>query len=228
MEPQRTSASQPPGRRTPGRRTQSERREATRSQLLDATVESLVELGYSGTTTLEIERRAGVSRGARIHHFPTKAALLAAAVDHLFNQISDHYEEAFGQAPPGVEDAPRLRSGLRLLWSIYCQPSYGAMLELNMAARTDEELREQLVQVGERHRELAIAAAGRHFGVVGDAARALVEAIHATLLGLLMQRNVERDDVRQAAVLSLLESMVISHLPGVADGGSHKERQPCP
>ncbi|KAF0162581.1 MAG: TetR family transcriptional regulator, partial [Caulobacteraceae bacterium] len=54
------------------RRTQQERRDRTRGALLDATVACLVERGYTGTTTLEVERRAEVSRGARIHHFATK------------------------------------------------------------------------------------------------------------------------------------------------------------
>src|SRR5262245_24013110 len=115
MQPQSASAARP-------RRTQQERREATRTALMRATVECLVELGYSATTTLEVERRAGVSRGARIHHFATKAVLLASAVDHLYGQLGDHYEQAFGHAQPGATDAERLSSGLRLLFSVYRRP----------------------------------------------------------------------------------------------------------
>src|SRR6185503_20711778 len=86
------SPSQPPQ----ARRTQQARRAATQGALLDATLDALVELGYGATTTLEVERRAGVSRGARIHHFPTKALLLASAVDYLYEHLGDHYEQAFG------------------------------------------------------------------------------------------------------------------------------------
>ncbi|MDH5670865.1 MAG: TetR/AcrR family transcriptional regulator [Myxococcales bacterium] len=216
-----SEASQAPRRTSERpRRTQQQRRDATRALLMQATVASLVEQGYRGTTTLEIERRAEVSRGARIHHFPTKAALLAAAVDHLYNRLSDHYDEAFGQAPPGTQDARRLRSGLRLLWSLYCSPGYAAVLELNMAARTDDELRAQLQEVGARHRELALAAARVHFALVPETALHLVEAIHATMLGLLMQRNVEPCEARESATLELLEVMVVEHLPGGrSDGG---------
>src|SRR5690349_9613768 len=157
------------------RRTQQERREGTRSRLLEATVECLVELGYSGTTTLEIERRAGVSRGARIHHYPTKASILAGACDYLYLQLSDHYDVAFGGAP-GEADADRVRSGLRLLWSVYRQRSYAAALELHMAARTDEELRARLLELGDVHRRLAVDAAARHFALGEDMAVRLVEA----------------------------------------------------
>jgi AcrR family transcriptional regulator len=196
------------------RRTQQERRESTRGRLLDATIESLVELGYSATTTLEIERRAGVSRGARIHHYPTKASLLADAVDHLYRRLSDHYDAAFGRAPAGASDAARLRSGLRLLWSVYRQRSYTAVLELHMAARTDDELRARLFEVGELHRKLAVEAAARYFALGEPSALGLVDAIHAVLMGLLMQRNVDDDEQRQLAVIALLEDMVIPHLPG--------------
>ena len=199
------------------RRTQQQRRESTRSRLLDATIESLVELGYSGTTTLEIERRAGVSRGARIHHYPTKASLLADAVDHLYLQLSAHYDEAFGGVPggePGAEhDAERFRAGLLVLWSVYRQRSYTAVLELNMAARTDAELRARLIEVGNHHRRLAVEAAARYFALPEQSALRLVEAIHAVLMGLLMQRNVECDEQRERDVLALLQDMVIPHLP---------------
>src|SRR5580693_949170 len=64
-------------------RTQQQRRDETRRALLDAVVESLIEVGFARTTTLEVQRRADVSRGALLHHFPSKAELLVAAVDHL-------------------------------------------------------------------------------------------------------------------------------------------------
>ena len=55
---------------TAPRRVQ-ERSLATKAALLDAAIESLVERGYAATTTIETARRAGVSRGAQLHHFPT-------------------------------------------------------------------------------------------------------------------------------------------------------------
>ena len=62
-------------------RTQQERSRVTQQRLLDATVDCLVEHGWAGTTTTLIAERAGVSRGAQLHHYPTKAALVLAAVD---------------------------------------------------------------------------------------------------------------------------------------------------
>jgi len=205
------SPSQPPGRRT-----QQERRATTRAALLQATVESLVELGYAATTTLEVERRAGVSRGARIHHFPTKALLLASAVDHLYEHLGDHYEQAFGGDAAGASDALRLRNGLSLMWQVYREPRYVAVLELNMAARTDDELRARLIEVGDRHRAHAVAAAAEYFPTLAGAPAArLVELINAALLGLLTQRNVKEDPAREDAVLGSLEVSVLAHLQAV-------------
>ena len=205
------SPSQPPGRRT-----QQERRATTRAGLLEATVESLVELGYAATTTLEVERRAGVSRGARIHHFPTKALLLASAVDYLYEHLGDHYEQAFGGGAAGTSDAQRFRNGLALMWQVYREPRYVAVLELNMAARTDDELRARLIEVGDRHRAHAVAAAAEYFPTLAGApAERLVELINAALLGLLTQRNVKEDPARDDAVLGALEVSVLAHLQAV-------------
>jgi len=196
------------------RRTQQERRETTRAALLEATIASLVELGYSGATTLDVERRAGVSRGARIHHFPTKALLLAGAVDYLYERLGDHYEQAFGRTGEDALDGERLSSGLMVLWSVYSRPEYAAALELNMAARTDAELRERLQEVVERHRLLAVQAAAKYFpSLPRNTAEILIEVIHAALVGLRMGRNVMNDPVRDQAVLSTLQRTVVSHLP---------------
>lgn len=65
------------------RRTQEERSATTRALLLDATIDCLIEFGYANTTTARVAERAGVSRGAQVHHFTTKTALLAEAIRHL-------------------------------------------------------------------------------------------------------------------------------------------------
>ena len=200
------------------RRTQQERRERMRRVLVEATIGCLVERGYHGTTTLEVERRAEVSRGARVHHFPTKQALLASAVDHLYSDLSDHYDEAFGGV--AASEAARFRRGFALLWSIYKRPGYVAVLELIMAARTDAELRARLDEVTERHRALATAAAARHFPSLERAvAGVLIEALNASMMGLLMQRFGTGENPCEREVLALLEDTVVRHLP--------TEESPC-
>src|SRR5215468_1063408 len=81
-------------------RTQQQRRDETRRALLDAAVESLIEVGFARTTTLEVQRRADVSRGALLHHFPSKAELLVAAVDHLAEMRAREMKAFASQLPP--------------------------------------------------------------------------------------------------------------------------------
>src|SRR3954466_3942789 len=105
------------------RRTQEERSSATRALLLDATIACLIDLGYSATTTTVIAERAGVSRGAQLHHFPTKAELVAAAVEHLANRMGAEMRK----------DADRLHgTGLKggaiidVLWARFKSPLFVA------------------------------------------------------------------------------------------------------
>jgi AcrR family transcriptional regulator len=124
-----------------------ERSVATRAALLDAAIECLVERGYAATTTIETARRAGVSRGAQLHHFPTKAELLAEAVEHLFDRRRAEFVEAFEAIHP---KADRLDAALDLLWSMFQGPAFVAWTELWVAARTDPELAAKVLDVERR------------------------------------------------------------------------------
>ena len=65
------------------RQTQVERTEKMRARLLKATLEVVVEEGWGQASTQRICARAGVSRGAQTHHFPTKTDLLLAAISEI-------------------------------------------------------------------------------------------------------------------------------------------------
>jgi AcrR family transcriptional regulator len=128
----------------PRRRTQEERRAATRGALLDATIDCLIEYGYANTTTTKVVERAGVSRGAQVHHFQTKASLVAEAVVRLAERRGDELRREIERLPQGHD---RITSALDLLWKVHSGPLLQASLELWVAARTDRELRESLVPV---------------------------------------------------------------------------------
>jgi AcrR family transcriptional regulator len=129
---------------TTARRSQAERSASTREALLDATVACLVEDGYANTTTSRVAERAGVSRGAHLHHFQTRNVLVAAAMEHLAERRGEQLLEAAEE----LADGPgRLAASLDLLWSTYASPLYQAALDLWTHARTDPELRERLTSV---------------------------------------------------------------------------------
>jgi AcrR family transcriptional regulator len=129
------------------RLTQPERVEAMRGRLLDATIDCLAERGYSGFSTNDVVRRAGVSRGALAHHFPAKADLVAAAADRLIELRAAEFRQRFEAITPRRRTFAR---ALDVLWTFFDDPSFAALLELLVAARTDPELR-PVMEAGTRH-----------------------------------------------------------------------------
>jgi len=69
-------------RRRVAHRTQQERREETIGKLLDATIDTLADVGYARTSVREICSRAGVPHGALFCHFDSRLELIAAASAH--------------------------------------------------------------------------------------------------------------------------------------------------
>jgi AcrR family transcriptional regulator len=190
----------------PARRTQAERSADTQRQLLEATLACLIDQGYARTTTAEIEARAGASRGARLHHYPTKAVLVSAAVEQLYAGIAERYDAAMKRVAP---DADRFRAGFRLLWATYVDPAYAAVLELCIAARTDPELRTRLRELSERHHQLVRHQANAYFpNLANREANGLLETLQATLSGLALRRLVNGDRGEDEHVLDLIERMV--------------------
>jgi AcrR family transcriptional regulator len=139
------------------RRTQEERSATTRAALLDATIECLVEYGYANLTTTRVVERAGVSRGAQVHHFPTKAQLVSEAVLHLAGKRVEEFLQTMPQLPRSEER--RVSRILDLIWEVHTSPLFEAALELWVAARTDPELREGLTSV-ERDVSQTVASVG--------------------------------------------------------------------
>jgi AcrR family transcriptional regulator len=126
------------------RRSQAERTARTRTALLDATVECLVERGYHGTTTTEVAHRAGVSLGALVHHFPAKADLLTAAVAHVMDRRQGEFRKAMANVEPGADT---LDAAIDQLWAAVWGPAFEAWVELWVAARTDPQLADAMLTI---------------------------------------------------------------------------------
>lgn len=131
---------------TVSKKPRQQRAQDTRLKLLDAAFESLVEVGYSGTTTQEVCRRAGASRGKLLHHFPSRIELVTAALEHvLIGRIEDFC--TYATRPEGPPSPAEL---VELLWQTLQGPAFYAWLELTVAARTNPELLEALTALMER------------------------------------------------------------------------------
>jgi AcrR family transcriptional regulator len=144
-------------------RTQQQRRDETRRALLDAAVESLIEVGFARTTTLEVQRRANASRGALLHHFPSKTELLVAAVDHLAEMRAAELRLLSAELPAEGKGS-RTDAVLDLLWQCFSGTFFQVAMELRTAARTDLELRPVLVAAERALRDRIVAQARKLFG----------------------------------------------------------------
>ncbi len=130
------------------RRSQSERRAETRGRLLDAAVESLIDVGYAGTTIRRVTELAGVSQGAQSHYFPRRVDLVAAAFERLAEQRIERYRERSRELSDDLD--ARRRTLLDLLWEDFSSPVFTVAVKLWVAAADDEELRRRLVPVEKR------------------------------------------------------------------------------
>jgi AcrR family transcriptional regulator len=113
------------------RRTQAERTAETRSRLVEATIDCLIELGYQGTTTLAVCKRAGVSHGSLLYHYGTRERLLGAALEAVYERLRNPVIEAIGQLPEGEE---RIEALVELMWDAFGAPEFKAVIELWLAA----------------------------------------------------------------------------------------------
>ncbi|MFF2552507.1 TetR/AcrR family transcriptional regulator [Nocardia sp. NPDC058058] len=128
----------------PQRRTQEQRSAETRVRLLDATIECLVEYGYAGTTTPRVAERAGVTRGAQVHHFGSKTDLVVAAISHLAQRRTEAAMQEIGRVRAGGDP---LGTALEFMWELHQGPLFIAAIELWVASRTDPVLAVEMEKV---------------------------------------------------------------------------------
>ncbi len=142
----RKSTSPKPPKRGPRRGDgwQAEKSALTRTAILDAAIECFVKHGYAGTTTAMIADEAGVSRGAMMHHFPSRGAVIKAVVEHLHaKRIGEYSALMKGIDLPDTQlTRAAIKTSVENAWRYVHLSSFVAYHELLMAARTDPELNE--------------------------------------------------------------------------------------
>jgi AcrR family transcriptional regulator len=179
---------------------QEERSRAMRARLMDATIECLVERGFGGTSTTLVSELAGVSRGAQLHHFPTKNDLVVAAVAHLTEVRGAELAAAAAAVPEGPQ---RTRAVLRMLGDHFSSPVFTAALELWVAARTDAALLEAVapleLRIGRETHRMTVDLLGADESRPG--VRELVQATLDLVRGLGLAATITDDTRRRNRIL---------------------------
>jgi len=203
----------------PSRRTQEERSAETRGRILGAALETLAREGYAGTTTTLVADRAGVSRGAQLHHFRTRQALVSAAVQHLFADITAWFERSFAALAP---EADRVGAAIDLLWEIFQDARLAAVLDLYVAGRTDPELRAALVPVAAAHRENVLRLARAFFPEAAGRPEfdAMLDLVLDAIQGAAVRTLIVPGDPAVTRTLGHLKRLARAVLQGAAPNRS--------
>ena len=174
---------------------------------MEATVECLVERGWAGTTTVLVAERAGVSRGAQLHHFRTRGELVAAAVEYVGTQAVRTMLERAAELPASGN---RTTAVVEFIIDFFVSPVFTAALELWVAARTDPDLTTMVVdleaRVGRECHRIAVellAADERAPGV-----RETVQATLDLARGLALANLLTNDSRRRGRIVRQWARMV--------------------
>ena len=116
---------------------QAQKSASTRNLIIEAAIKCFLELGYARTTTTVIAEKAGLSRGAMLHHFPSKLDIVRAAVEYLHAKRLRAIRKGMAKQQG---DRDRVRQGVETYWGHVNHPLFVAFFELAVAARTDKEL----------------------------------------------------------------------------------------
>jgi AcrR family transcriptional regulator len=188
-------------------RREQERSRVTRQRLMEAAVDCLVEYGWAGTTTTVVAERAGVSRGAQLHHYPTRGELVVAAVQHVGRARFDELLAAAEALPLGPR---RTETVLTMLADLYTGPLFKAALELWVAARTDRQLHDVAAplegEIGRETHRVAVRLLNADESVPG--VREAVQATMDFLRGLGLADVLSDDRRRRARLIRQWASML--------------------
>ncbi|MCV7069066.1 TetR/AcrR family transcriptional regulator [Mycolicibacterium houstonense] len=189
-------------------RTQQQRREETVARLLDAGIQTIIEVGYAKASAAVIAKRAKVSDGALFRHFPTMSDFMAATAQEVARRQLELGSKLVAEIPA---DQPALPAVLTILRDIAGSDTNTVWHELMMAARTDEKLRGPLQTVLAEYIDNIYEVAKTTPGVdqfPEDVFAVLLTIVVNTFDGAAMVRRVlplpELEEARIAALTRLL------------------------
>lgn len=191
------------------RRTQEQRSQETTARIREAALALIADRGYANTSTTEIAARAGVSRGALLHHYPHKTDLVADVARHVWENASAHMRrisEEFERSREGVERF------VEDMWaSVFRRDAARMTLDLFSAARADDVLRQRLAGAIEDLFSSYARIADEAFRPSDLDRRerlAFVQLATSAMRGLRMQEMVAPDDAAIRAVRATLADVL--------------------
>lgn len=186
---------------------QAQKSAMTRDRILDAAINCFVELGYTNVTTAKVASSAGVSRGAMLHHFPSKTELIQAAVEYLHDKLLEDYTARVSSISPALKGKKRRRAGLDAYWDHLTGDLFVVYHELCVASRTDPELNsilENSQQLFEEHVRESNTNLFEEWKDRGDRFLLAMDVTKCMMEGMAAGQLVTNRDERVTRLLSYL------------------------
>ncbi len=189
--------------RVMARRTQAERSAATREALVQATLDLLVKHGWAGVTSVAVCARAGLTRGAFIHHFDGLPQLFAAALEHRYAALAEHAQSRL--APSSITDL------VTFSWESMTTIDFKVVIEAWLAAANDPVLGEAIGPVVEQFAKL-VHPEQRSDLLSDEPAQSFFLMARETMLGLSLGRATNGAPLgHEARVLEHLLKLANEH-----------------
>jgi AcrR family transcriptional regulator len=186
---------------------QAQKSAMTRDRILDAAINSFINLGYNSVTTAKVASLAGVSRGAMLHHFPSKTELIQAAVEYLHEKLLQDYTDRVNRIPKGLKGKKRRRAGLDAYWQYLTDDLFVAYHELCIAGRTDKELKAVLETSSAKFDEHVYALNSvlfEEWADLGDRYRMAMDVAKFMMEGMAVGQLVVNRDERIKGLMNYL------------------------
>jgi AcrR family transcriptional regulator len=190
------------------RRTQAERSEETRLRILKAAAKLIRQRGYARFRTAEVAEHAGLSRGAQLHHFPTKDALVVATLEFVFEQA-----QALSRKRASSVDRPRdlIEAVIEDAREFFFSEHFMVAIDIVLSTSTNKSVRKQILEISRKARrpvESAWTEALAASGVSGPLASDIVALTLSLVRGMALRTLWDNDPKWFDELFSLWRKMI--------------------
>lgn len=177
-----------------------------RQRLVTAAISCLCRVGYAATTVQLVMDEAGVSRGAMLHHFPTRVDLIIAVGEYAAASQNRYVRTRLGDFEAGMD---RFLALTEATWEAICQPPALALMEIMVASRSDPALQErfpQVIEALETQQSTDVWTMASELGIEDrDAVQRMIRLHRAAMRGLAIEWTFSRDLDAANASMELLQ-----------------------
>lgn len=209
------------------RRTQAERSEETQTRILRAAANLIRKRGYARFRTAEVAQEAGISRGAQLHHFPTKDALVVATLGHVFEQA-----QSVSRRRASAVNRPRdlIEAIIEDAREFFFSEHFLVAIDIVLSTSTDHSVRTQILEIARRARRPvetawseALAASGVSVKLAPDIVALTLGVVRGMALRTLWDNDPAWFDRLFALWREMIRSFIATHKH--SDQGSASKRK---